>query len=316
MPLGTSGHASVLGGITANGGGRGGFGFGCAGNDIGCDQRGASGGSNGGAAYDNKSVNNTLVSGTAYVGATSRGNIGGASVGSGGNRAGSGGGGAGTVGASANLLHVGGAGGAGVRVDISGTSLIYACGGGGGINENIFGNPVTNYNVWLNQNTNEVVEDINSYLSLSYVSGTSAYSDTNGVVWTENYDQNEILYYSSDNGDTWRYYENYSDSDFSGWINSADPENQRSVDIWSILDSTTYQYTEYFTGSGNQTWIHNYNSNSDTYTSVNTQEVWSYGAISGGGAGGCEGAGRGWRARRAAIPGVKAPASPSRSRGW
>jgi hypothetical protein len=204
--LGTNGQDSILGGIIAKGGGRGGFGFGCeAGDDISaCDQRGASGGSNGGAAYDNASVNNTLVSGTAYVGATSRGNIGGASVGSGGYRAGSGGGGAGTAGASANVLHVGGAGGAGASINISGTSIIYACGGGGGINENItwFADPAYGY---INQTTNVFLRDDLFYGLFTYDHNDDDFAyymdvNNNSDYWTFNYLTGE---FTSPSGEIW-----------------------------------------------------------------------------------------------------------------
>ena len=287
MPLGTSGHASVLGGITANGGGRGGFGFGCSGGAIGCDQTGASGGSNGGAAYDNTSVNNTVVSGTAYVGATSRGNIGGASVGSGGYRAGSGGGGAGTAGASANVLHIGGAGGSGVRLDISGSSIIYACGGGGGINENDTG--FENAYGWVNNSTSEVVSDLPSLLTFDHSIQTYR-KISDGSTWNYNYDQNS---YTSPNNPSWTF-----DDPSNSWTNGIDYTDN----IFSIFDSESYQYLEFWIkNSDHTTWT--YQNSDNTFTS-NLGHIWSYGptgqpaqsfydGVSGGGAGGCEAAGRG-----------------------
>ena len=302
-PLGTNGNASILGGITANGGGRGGFGFGCeAGEDLSaCDQRGASGGSNGGAAYDNGSVNNTLVSGTAYVGATSLGNIGGASVGQGGYRAGSGGGGAGAAGASANVLHVGGAGGAGVRVDISGTSLIYACGGGGGINENDPG--FANSSAWRNGTTNEIVDNLRAQLT---------YSDTlenytsiiGGSTWAYSYSQN--TYTSQTPSEIWSY-----DIGINAWTNSNGVD--QTADIFNILDSTSANdYREIWTHNSDSTtwtWRSTY---PETFTAESTQDVWTrqprqsfYNGVSGGGAGGCADAGRG------SNIGVDGPAGPS-----
>ena len=189
MPLGTSGRPSVLGGITAYGGGRGGYGFGCAGGAVGCDQTGASGGSNGGAAYDNTSTNNNLVSGTTYVGATSLGNIGGAASGEGGYRAGSGGGGAGSPGVSADVLHIGGAGGAGINSDISGSSTTYACGGGGGINEND-----TSFQAefgYINQSTNVFISE-ESFYGLFF----EAYSDEEYTYYTDSTDSELIWKYS------------------------------------------------------------------------------------------------------------------------
>jgi hypothetical protein len=288
--LGTNGADSALGGITAKGGGRGGFGFGCeAGEDLSvCDQRGASGGSNGGAAYDNASVNNNLVSGTAYVGATSLGNIGGASVGSSGYRAGSGGGGAGAGGAGASVLHVGGAGGNGVLLDISGNSMIYACGGGGGINEN---DPsfATAYG-WKNETTNEVVEDLRSLLSYDHFIVTYT-NISDGSTWTYNYEQNS---YTSPNNVTWTF-----DEVNHFYTNGVD----NIPDIFSILDSESSRSIEFWINNfDNSTWTYyNYN---DTFTS-NIGHIWSYyselnqprqsfySGVNGGGPGGCAGAGRG-----------------------
>jgi len=301
MPLGTSGGSSVLGGITATGGGRGGFGFGCAGGQVGCDQTGATGGSNGGAAFDNTSTNNNLVSGTAYVGATSLGNIGGAAGGSGGYRAGSGGGGAGAVGVSANVLHIGGAGGAGVRIDISSTSTLYACGGGGGINEN---DPdFANEQTWISDNGARA--DLQNQLSYSDQAFTyRAFSDD--TTWIYSSSQNT---YTSSSGEVWY----YDGTDFP-WTNGT----ARVADIFEILDEATEEYIEYWINNlDSSTWIYRLNA---TYTSEDG-EVWSYGStgqpresiysgVSGGGAGGCPDAGRG---RNIGVYGPGGPSSLTNS---
>jgi len=288
-PLGTNGNASILGGITANGGGRGGFGFGCeAGEDLSaCDQRGASGGSNGGAAYDNGSVNNTLVSGTAYVGATSLGNIGGASVGQGGYRAGSGGGGAGAAGASANVLHVGGAGGAGVRVDISGTSLIYACGGGGGVNEND-GPRFARYGAFRNGvNSFENISDIGVFEEYNYIDYYGYQYSEDGTNW----------YYDSED-------DSFSDPLGNVYIHvsAGDPETDDFVytdvdgNSYTIIATRVVLYqvpttpTGRYIDSNNDYW--NFSFDNSSWTNQTTNAVWQRPTI-GGGSAGCLGAGSG-----------------------
>lgn len=158
----TNGSDSIFGSVRAIGGGAGGFGFGCQGGDgttacPGGSMSGAQGGSGGGSAYDFTGTANTASTQTSIVGATSLGNAGGTGGGSGGYRAGSGGGGAGQAGGApkptpqdpvhsvSNHQHAGGDGGAGVRSNISGTSIIYSCGGGGGINDNEGNNTARNY---------------------------------------------------------------------------------------------------------------------------------------------------------------------------
>jgi hypothetical protein len=155
----SNGNDSRLGSVVAAGGGAGGFGYNCSGGNSGtfCTDSGtvsvvpsgmttynlggSQGGSGGGSSYDFVGNPGGAASSSTVVGATTRGNSGGQTGGSGGYRAGAGGGGAGTSGGGArssgdNLQHIGGTGGEGIRSAISGTSVIYACGGGGGINEN------------------------------------------------------------------------------------------------------------------------------------------------------------------------------------
>jgi len=155
LTRGTNGHNSIFGSVTATGGGAGGFGFGCQGGDgstpcPGGSMSGAQGGSGGGSAYDFTGTSNPTSTQSTVIGASSLGSRGGTSGGSAGYRAGSGGGGAGAEGGPArssgdNLTHAGGDGGAGVRSNISGTSIIYSCGGGGGINDNDGNNTAKNY---------------------------------------------------------------------------------------------------------------------------------------------------------------------------
>jgi hypothetical protein len=148
-----SGRDSVFGSITAVGGGAGGHNQSYVNSAFAGDSlrngTGQSGGSGGGASFDQS--NTALVSSSSQstvVGATSRGNSGGSSTGSGGYRAGAGGGGAGAVGGTirtcnngnlANSSGCGGHGGNGLFSDIangSNTYVAYSCGGGGGINAN------------------------------------------------------------------------------------------------------------------------------------------------------------------------------------
>jgi len=122
---GTNGNSSILGSITALGGGYGGSGISAS--------SGSSGGSGGGGA-----CGASLPKGS--PGTSGQGNAGGsAAVSSSGNGANStgagGGGGAGTNGLVAyadNLRAYGGNGGAGIASSISGSAVVYAGGGGGG----------------------------------------------------------------------------------------------------------------------------------------------------------------------------------------
>jgi hypothetical protein len=145
-----NGNDSRIGSVVATGGGAGGFGYNCAGgqnnscvdgNNVTQNVGGSAGGSGGGSSYDFVGDPGGAATASTVVGATSRGNAGGQTGGTGGYRAGAGGGGAGTAGGGAQssgdgLQHIGGIGGAGVRSDITGSLVIYACGGGGGINDN------------------------------------------------------------------------------------------------------------------------------------------------------------------------------------
>ena len=148
-----NGGNSVFGSVTAVGGGAGGhnefYVTANVSNDSLRNGTGQSGGSGGGAAFDQDNV--ALVSSSSQstvVGASTYGNSGGSSQGTGGYRAGAGGGGAGGIGGAirschngslANSLGCGGHGADGLLSDISNfsnTFVEYSCGGGGGINSN------------------------------------------------------------------------------------------------------------------------------------------------------------------------------------
>jgi len=154
-----NGGNSVFGSVTAVGGGAGGHNEFYVTPNVANDNlrngTGQSGGSGGGAAFDQDNI--ALVSSgtqSTVVGATSLGNSGGSSQGSGGYRAGAGGGGARAIGGAirtcnngnlANSLGCGGHGGAGAQTDIANftnTYVEYSCGGGGGINANSASNTV------------------------------------------------------------------------------------------------------------------------------------------------------------------------------
>jgi hypothetical protein len=157
------GNPSLFGSIRANGGGAGGRATGA----------GNSGGSNGGASYDNANATANAISRSQVAGATTLGNLGGASA-QGSYSAGAGGGGSGAAGGDARRIPYhgssstprtlnassssftcsdvlprnycynfggGGNGGSGSVIDILNTgefntSNQYGCGGGGGVNNN------------------------------------------------------------------------------------------------------------------------------------------------------------------------------------
>ncbi len=311
MPLGSSGHNSRFGAVVATGGGRGGFGFGCSSGSFGCDQSGANGGSGGGGAYDFTSSNSSASSQTTIVGATSLGHGGGAASGSGGYRAGSGGGGAGSVGLDANVLHIGGAGGEGVRVNISGTSQIYSCGGGGGINENDPSASHENPNyyslpIWTD-GTQNIFSGQNKF-DLNYSSAiyTEFHADEYGDLWK--YSDGNL---TDPNGELW-----IQDYELGIWVNQSTNEQR---DLSSILTNYIYEIDSYQSLDGNTIWTYRSdtsvwtnNINSDKWSTdvsfpsawapvtIWTNETlnvnWNFGMsdpISGGGPGGCTDAGHG-----------------------
>ena len=142
-----SGGDSVFGSITAIGGGAGGHRQ-LSNASVANGGIGVTGGSSGGDSYDRNSQTGASAATSSVVGAVSYGSAGGGSLG-GSYSAGGGGGGAGGVGGGSRILasgcgaegctnwrHGGGNGGAGVSVDITGSSVMYGCGGGGGVNSN------------------------------------------------------------------------------------------------------------------------------------------------------------------------------------
>jgi len=296
MPIGSSGHDSRFGSVVAAGGGRGGFGFGCSGDQDTCDQSGASGGSGGGGAYDFKRTNSSASSQSTVVGAATFGNGGGAASGAGGYRAGSGGGGAGAVGADApQLLHIAGAGGAGVQVNISGASLVYACGGGGGINEN---DPFGGFYFDVN-GTRHTYDIYDNYQSVSDIHGLSylIYDETNFTeYWTDSSFENQITY----------------DSVLQFWIDSEGnqviPDEtgyfpgvtglwaRNSFDQWFDWNGVSYSGTsetviQIDSGTAQNFSAYLASNNVSSFNQIPQRMIYS--GRSGGGAGGCADAGRG-----------------------
>ena len=126
-PSGVSGNNSVLGSISATGGGAGGT------DNYGNARSGAVGGSGGGGGWGN----NTFTTGS--QGIVGQGNSGGAYTATTGSPYGAaGGGGAGTIGLSTSGAYPGN-GGAGIASAISGTVTAYAGGGGGGGSSGYYG---------------------------------------------------------------------------------------------------------------------------------------------------------------------------------
>ena len=122
----TQGGNSLLGSITAIGGGKGGTWYSSSQNAV---ALGGSGGSGGGSA--GQYTYSSYVAGAQATGG--QGNAGGSTIGSTGTPYyQAGGGGAGTVGLNANPSTNAGNGGAGIASSISGTVTAYAGGGGGG----------------------------------------------------------------------------------------------------------------------------------------------------------------------------------------
>ena len=119
----TNGTPSIFGPITSTGGGRGAV----SGGDTGGPNCGAPGGSGGAADGEGKSEGN----GNTPPVSPSQGNNGGGGRAIGGCRAGGGGGGASAAGGAGSSPQTGGAGGAGVSTEITGSAVTRAGGGGG-----------------------------------------------------------------------------------------------------------------------------------------------------------------------------------------
>lgn len=114
--IGRNGADSSFNGLVAIGGGGGGYS---------ADSTSGGAGLNGGSGGGGQSYYSTFYSGTGVIG---QGNDGGGL----GASSASGGGGAGSGGSHSPTTNIGGRGGAGVRSDISGSSVFYGGGGGGG----------------------------------------------------------------------------------------------------------------------------------------------------------------------------------------
>jgi len=300
FPIGFSGRNSRFGGVIAEGGGRGGYGFGCQGGGTSSvcpdgDMSGASGGSGGGAAYDFQGLNNSVASNSLVVGATTRGNGGGAAGNGTGYRAGSGGGGAGTIGQGATQLHVGGQGGQGVQIDITGAPAIYSCGGGGGVNENEpRGNLI--YDLAGNSRSYSIYEN---YQSVSDVYGLTYffYDETTFTqYWTDSNFTDQISF----------------DSELQYWVNSEGSQVTPAASGFfpGVIGLWAYnQLGQWFDSDGNsyadtsETVIQidggvaqNYSAFLASYGVTNFNQIpqrMIYSGRSGGGAGGCADAGRG-----------------------
>lgn len=119
----TNGSNSTAFGVTAFGGGYGGFGSNSV---INNGNGGGSGGGGGSSNINASSSGGSGVSGQGYAGGTGNGSSTPTS------RAAGGGGGAGSVGSNGTSGGAGGAGGIGVASSITGSSIYYAGGGGGG----------------------------------------------------------------------------------------------------------------------------------------------------------------------------------------
>jgi len=270
-----NGNTSQFGSVIAPGGGAGGFGYGCQGGSAGTscvhdgityNLGGSSGGSGGGSSYDFIGSSGGASTGSSVAGATSRGSAGGQTGGSGGYRAGAGGGGAGSSGGGAQssgdgLQHIGGVGGSGVRVNISGTSYLYACGGGGGLNEND-GPRTARYGPFTNGNA-----------SFENMSERGIYGDYG--------------YEYSDDGVTYWYYDSEADVFYSPmetvYSHVAGTDIFEFVDEFDVVNTITATY-----------WAFDYENSS--WTNQTTGEVWQRPNL-GGGLGGCTDAGHGSNVR-------------------
>jgi hypothetical protein len=272
--------------VIADGGGRGGYGFGCQGGSAEpCpdgDMSGASGGSGGGAAYDFQGLNNSLSSNSLVVGATTLGNGGGAAGNGTGYRAGSGGGGAGTIGQGATQLHIGGQGGQGVLLDISGNSTVYACGGGGGVNEN-YGPQFARYGQFRN--------GVNSFENFWEIGIFEEYNSINHYGYE--YSEDGIYWYYDSEADTFsdpveNVYSHVSDTD--DFVFTDESSTTYTITATHILLSQENIPTGRYIDGNSDYWEFDFENSS--WTNMTTNEVWQR-PINGGGPGGCLNAGSG-----------------------